>query len=217
MDPKQPNLDGNRLLYEVAALVERVDELYGLYLDATAGFRENVEVVKRGQDRARRACSQGADLDQLPLFFGRGDPNDAENVMLHRTTQGAFKARNAKGGSNHVRMGQLLLVLLFEYWEVEHRPRMAKALAIPDQRDLKVPVFGDLRRLRHAVLHRQGILDASTVRRLGVITGFQAKNAIVLSPEAVEDVIKAIKAGLDTFVRDVTQVDPQHRTIWHVR
>jgi hypothetical protein len=141
-----------------------VDELYGHYLDTTSGFVANERLVAETQVKIQSSLPPETDVDQLTLFYGNGDPNDPSNRILHRTTQGAYKARNAQGGQNHIRAAQLLLVLVFEYWESEHRARVAKALALTDRNELKVPVLVDLRHLRQDVIHHRGVVRGDTGR-----------------------------------------------------
>lgn len=65
---------------------------------------------------------------------------------------GEFRRRNRKGGPNHTRAAQLLILLMYEYWESEYRSSVAEALG-KDKNDLKIPLMGDLRLLRHDVIH----------------------------------------------------------------
>ena len=200
---------------EVAAFVEVIDNLYGVYLDACSGFGQNVQTVERAQAETRLGLPE-ADLDSLPFFMGRGSPNDPSNVMQHKTTQGAFKTRNATGGHNEVLLGQMLVVMVYEHWDSRHRQRLADALGIPTK-DLKSPLFGDLRLLRIDVLHRHGIVQKDTVKKAEVIKGLVEGEVVRLSRETVEEVVRGIKAVLDHLVVEQGGEDPKHRTVWHVR
>jgi hypothetical protein len=72
----------------VQEFANRVDQLYGLYLDSTMGFDSNVRTIERAQS------STGA-ADDSAFFISDGAPNDPDNVLLHQTTQGEFKKRNS--------------------------------------------------------------------------------------------------------------------------
>ncbi|MCR9161924.1 MAG: hypothetical protein ACE37F_26070 [Nannocystaceae bacterium] len=201
---------------EVAAFVEVVDNLYGVYLDAGLGFMAIAKQVCEGQDKVRGEFPPGTDLDALPQFIGRGSPNDAGNVMQHKTTQGQFKARNAKGGHNQVLLGQMLLVLLYEHWESEHRARVAAAIGIP-RKDLKASLFGDLRLVRNDIIHCRGIIQEKTIEKLEVVQGLVVGEVLRLSEDAVEETVRAIKRVLDNLVVEHGGEDPKHRTVWRVR
>lgn len=115
-DPK----DRRVLLVEaMQEFPDRIDELYGLYLDTTQGFKANVDTLNKMQEASAHLVSDQAALDQLPFFVGRGDPNDPNNVLLHQTTQGQFKPRNPPDGSNHRLLSQYFIVLVYHLWENE--------------------------------------------------------------------------------------------------
>ena len=197
---------------EVAAFVERIDEVYGLYLDATVGFKANAQQVRGAQEQSRNVVEPGTDLDSLPMFVGRGDPTDPASVLLHMTTQGQFKRRNDDDGDNHVRLAHWVVVLLFEYWETEHRASIADALGIATG-DLRVPIFGDLRRLRHVVIHHNGVVDDKCAHKMEVISGLKARERLVLSASDVESLVRSVKAALDGLVQERVGLDPAHRIV----
>ena len=198
------------------AFARVVDGLYGHYLDSTTGFVANERMVADSQRRPLAGLPLGANRDELSFHYGNGDPNDPKSRALHRTTQGAYKARNAKGGANHIRAGQLLVVLLYEYWESEHRSKVAMVLGV-DRDVLKVPFIGDLRLLRQDVIHHQGIVRPETVKKLEVLGGFTQDAAIALSGEQVEDLIVGLKAALDELAVQYGVPNPNYRGAWLVQ
>lgn len=202
-----------RLDYAVRQFVEVVDQLFGFYLDCIAGFRENVDRVMRVQSEMNVTTSSSP--DDLPLFFGKGDPNDSKNVMLHETTQGAFKERNRQGGRNQFLLGQYVVVLLYTSWEKSHRERLTAALGLEEP--LELPLMGDLRLLRHEILHNRGRISNRTARRLKVIEGLGPGDNIDLDQDSVEALLRGTKQALDQLVLERLGRDPKHRTVWHVR
>ena len=95
MGPSRETIPEERrtaLMEATQEFADRLDELYGLYLDTTQGFKANVDTLNKMQEASAHLVSDQAALDQLPFFVGRGDPNDPNNVMQHQTTQGQFKA-----------------------------------------------------------------------------------------------------------------------------
>jgi len=212
-----PNVDVSQLRSVVEAFVTTVDDLYGHHLDSTAGFTANHKLMIRAQEEIRNSLPPEIDLDQLEFFYGHGNPNDPSNRLLHKTTQGEFKRRNAKGGRNHVRAGQLLLVLIYAFWEHEYRPPLAAALGLADQNDLKLPLLGDLRLLRRDIIHHRGIATKETVTRLSAGHGFEEGSEINLSGSDLEELIRKIKGAMDELVVQAGGTDPLHRTLWHVQ
>ena len=56
-----------------------------------------------------------------------------------------------------------------------------------------------------------------TVQKLEVLEGFTAGTELVLDRDAVESIVRGLKAALDELVEGATGVDPEHRKIWHVQ
>ena len=149
-------------LDEVAGqFVEVVDTCFGLYLDCSSGFWKNHEALVKNQHLTFPSVSKEVasiqtleDLDTLETFLGRGPPTDPKNILYHKCTQGEFKRRNSRGGTNEQFLGRYCVVLLYEYWESEYRKRFADAAGLPREQ-LTNDLFGDLRHLRNAVLHNR--------------------------------------------------------------
>jgi hypothetical protein len=208
-------IDLSTLCAAVTELVSSVDRLYGLYLDSGLGFLANAEQLRRGQEHSRSLVPPGTDLDSLPHFIGRGDPNDPANVLQHRTTQGQFLRRNERGGENHVLVSQMLVVLICSFWEHEFRPRLADVLHVLPS-EILVPIFGDLRLLRNDIVHNRGILQETTIRRLEVVAAGQPGTTLTFNDAAIETLVRNIKSALDALVVRSGGSDPQHRTLWHL-
>lgn len=206
------------LTRETKAFVDKIDELYGFYLDSTLGFLRNHEFMVQSQllDAAK---AEAGDIDQdlSSLYFGKESPTDPNNQVLHSTTQGEFKRRNGYKGKNHALLAQLLLVMLYEYWDTEYRYRIAKALGFQRADQLKIPLFGDLRRLRNDILHRQGIASPETVSKLEIIKAITPNKPIIPTAGNVDRLIRALKFCLDTLITDAGGADPRYRLLRRAR
>lgn len=134
-------VDAKNVVEALTAFTARLDEIFGLYLDAVGGFGANFELVVRIQKDSRHLVSSPEQLDELPYLIGRGDPNDKTNVLLHQTTQGRFKERNAAGGLNDRLLSQYFVVLVFHLWEHEYRARIADILKVASPQDLEMDIF----------------------------------------------------------------------------
>jgi len=195
---------------------DRLDKLYGLYLDTTLGFKANLDVLKNGQEASAHLVSDPTELYNLPVFIGRGDPNNPNNVLLYQTTQGKFKARNAPGGANYRLLSQYFVVLAFHLWEHEYRPRIASLFGLKEADEFKMPIFGDIRLLRNEILKHRGVLTKDTVKKLQVVGGLQVGGVIDFSGYDLEQLVHTVKAALDNLVQSATGTDPKLRTVWHV-
>ncbi len=204
---------------EYAAAIARVT---ALYLDSNQGFANNTARLDEGQRQALVGLRKSdpshatrAHVDSLDYLYGKGDPSDPSNVLLHWSTQGQFRARNEVHGSNRRLIGQLCLVLTFEYWEGEYRQRIAEALGRP-RKELTEPILGDLRLIRNDVVHHRGILTERTARRLLVIEGLDIGDEVSFDDEAFHSIIHDIRAFLDRLILEATGVDPEYRALHHI-
>lgn len=187
--------------------VAETNAAYGLYLDALMGFTALADLVVRNQKAT-------GSKDDSQFFYGQGPPTDPKNVLLHQTTQGALKQRVQRGGRHYFLMGRWLIVLVYELWEAGYRTPFAQAAGI-DRGTLFVSVFGDLRRLRHDILHRKGVLNGDTVNRLEVLP-HPLTGCVDYDEEQVRQIIGLVKAAVDELVLTWTGVDPAYRTVWRV-
>jgi hypothetical protein len=210
-------VDLSRLKAAATNYATVVDDLYGHYLDSTSGFIANVRRIEETQNQSYSSLVLDANLDNSLVFYGHGDPNDPSNRMLHRTTQGEYKRRNTVGGRNHLRAAQLLIVLIFEYWESAHRAKIASALGLEEHSSLKVPIMGDLRLLRQDVVHHRSIVRSETARKLTVIEGICSDIELSLGSEDVELLVHNVKEALDHLVVNAGGNDPELRKVWHVQ
>jgi len=187
----------------VREFVQTVDGLYGYYLDCTLGFSVFAERL-----------SQTIKVAGSHVFIGSGNPNKPTSRVKHQTTIGELLGRNVKGGQNYARAGQLLVVLVFVFWESGFRGRIAGNLGLESE-DLIVPAMGDIRLLRNDVIHNRSVIRSRTTKRLEVfrVPGLKAGRDLSLSEADAERLVRAIKAAMDELVVSAGEPDPQHRTI----
>jgi hypothetical protein len=134
-----------------------IDDAVALYLDSQVAMTMFSETLTKLQLRiAAQERLSVQHLDQLSYTYGNGDPNDPPSVGLVSVTQGMVKARNAKGGRNHLLLGQRFIVDLYSFWEDGYRSKIAEALN-QERGSIRSDVFGDIRHLRNSVVHHFGI------------------------------------------------------------
>ena len=149
------------------------------------GWSLSITVEAQGQ-------KETGTTDDNRFFYTLGDPLSTENLLLHETTQGDFKARNRDEGPNYVLLARFLIVILFELWETGYRSDIAKAADIP-RSELLLPVFGDLRLLRHEILHNKGRLTPEIAQKLEVVAA-PTTNSVDLDKKDVERLCLAARA-----------------------
>ncbi|MGA1825502.1 MAG: hypothetical protein ACMUIP_12660, partial [bacterium] len=76
--------------------------------------------------------------------------------MHYSSTQAEYKKRNSPDGINYRFIGNMALISIYEYWENSCRNKLANYHQV-DQKKIKSIIFGDLRLLRHSIVHHKGI------------------------------------------------------------
>ena len=204
------------LVATTGELANRLNGLYGLYLDATTGFKFNFAKVKESQEGSAHLVSDPDELDQVPMSYGHGDPEDPGSRLQHQTTQGEYKARNAPGGANFRFLSHTFIVFAYQLWEEEYRGRIAELLG-KETNELSIPLLGDIRLLRHDILKHRGVLTEDKSKRLQVIHYLVGGQYITFSESDIEQLVREIKAALDNMVLAATGTDPEFRKEWRLQ
>lgn len=116
---------------------------------------------------------------------------------LHQVPVETIKARNSAGGENFRLIGHVCLVTLFHYWEDRYRPLFAEALTVK-KNEIQVPLFGDIRRYRQAIIHNHGEATAE-LETCNVLRWFTRGQQIMLSRDMFEEIIDGALATLEGF------------------
>jgi|SRR2546428_11498244 len=204
-----PNINYRRLHQLSDELTQFLTRIHALYLDAVAGFAFVHKRVLTDQRKFRNLV-KGSEIDSEELQDSRMFSYTqifAEDFCasgFHRATQGEVKARNSPGGSNYKTLGQLCLVALYDYWNDYLRREyvVAKGQLNAKEQDLDIvkerlrkhashDLWGDLRKLRIAIVHNQGIAD-SEVARCKLIRWFQPGDSIDISPARMKAILFAV-------------------------
>lgn len=110
---------------------EVIDDIYGIYLDATKGFIDNKTQLEISQlDSIHKLSVTLEYLDNIPFAYGVGDPNLSSSYVLHHCTQGEYKNRNDQNGKNFATLGNLCTAQLYQYWEDFYREQIAKSIGL---------------------------------------------------------------------------------------
>jgi len=94
--------------------------------------------------------------------------------------QGKVKERTARKGTNHILMGRLCVVHAYAFWESYLREEVR--LAFEAGETPKHDLWGDLRIMRHAILHNKGIAGPD-FRRMKLLKWFKPGEPVNLDFE----------------------------------
>jgi hypothetical protein len=172
--------------------------LHTLYLDTIAGFKILHHQVKNYQNKIKSFlgdCEEAGEefQDKCSIDYKMLCEEDFNVVSMWPTMkQGEVKKRTAKNGTNYILMARQCVVSAYTYWEVYLRKEIGIALGIiePKIKDkeeiqrilnkyVKSDFWGDMKRLRHAILHKNGIAD-SDISKCKILKWFEPGQPIDL-------------------------------------
>ena len=194
--PVEPIIDEYRAI---------VDAIYGIFLDARDGFANVLEKAKRSSDESRQRVEKlieekpeyaGMKYGGLEHSYGRVVRAGTQSYgHLHQVPIEELIRRNSEGGSNFQFIGNTCLAMVYQYWEDHYRSLVARALGA-EAAQMEVPVFGELRWLRHAIIHNRAIATAD-VEKCERFNWYKRGDQIIFSRERFELVIDGILEALD--------------------
>lgn len=179
-------------------LLRHAESTFGLFHDAAQGAlafgRSLEELVRYEVDRGLTR----ADALNAKLTHGTGNPAEG-GMALHTSTLGEAIERNQPHGSNERFLGSMCLVSIYGFWDSGTRSEIARALCI-EHNSVKSDLFGDIRTLRHLLLHAGGVAD-NTVAKCKVLKWFEPGESVIIDRDKLCEVVEHIRAfpeGLHT-------------------
>lgn len=171
-----------------------VNQQVGMYTDALAGFAGHHTQIELQVHRVNRPVERRVeDGMQVVVWASYEDPTKPEIIHNRIIRAGDYLEANASGGSNEQQHARAILIFLFTFWEDEIRPRLASVKEV-ELNQVRSDVMGDLRIIRHAILHAKGIVRKEEHRRLRVLGHLvPVDEQIHLPHEVMRDVFVLIK------------------------
>lgn len=188
----------------VREYIDLINAQVGMYMDALGGFAGHVARVERQIHRVlgptRRHGPKAR--EQVVVWASYEDPSRPDVIHNRILRADDYLSANARGGSNELQHARSVLVFLFTAWELEIRPRLARAAAVP-LNEVTSDIMGDLRIVRHAVLHAKGVLAKEEHRRLKVLGGmFPAEQLIKPGYEEMHQIFVYMKRDCARLMTD---------------
>ena len=177
---------------------QNVHSILGVFLDGTMGLG----LLRKHFDKVQREALRLVDdldvssLDATDFLYGKGDPNSPDAIILHKAKQADFKARIQQGSKNETFLGNMCLVMIYQYWEDHYRLKIAKALGMEDKDDLKCAIMGDVRHLRRSIIHNNGIA-VPEVNNCELLKWFAPGDHIMIDQSNLEELVQHIDSCLE--------------------
>ena len=190
--------------------VRILDSIYGVFLDSCQGFssakslfeQSQLLTIKRNRklEAAKRPPSNVHynltinDFDTSCMIYSKGKKEESDYRVLHYCpTQGEYKRRNSPEGENYRFIGNMALIAIYEYWESSCRNKLAVYHGVK-LKQIKSQIFGDLRFLRHSIVHHGGIA-LPVVEKCKEFIWYKASDEIFINGDQMEEIVAAIKVS----------------------
>lgn len=170
-----------------------VKDTYVFYLDSFKGL----EMVRTAVERRQKESQFSDDETDVPYFKHYDEPVELHGLV--QITIETFKKNNSEDGRNYEMLGNLCLVAIYSWWEDGYREKFAACLG-KTKNEIKAPIMGDIRFLRTAIVHNNGVATEDC-ERCEVLKWFKRGDRILLTFENFERVILEIKKFLDVFYK----------------
>jgi hypothetical protein len=149
--------------------IDFVNEQVGTYMDALGGFAGHYSRVQRQVHRISRPVGRRQENGETVIVYTSYEDLTKPDIIHNRIVRAdTYLEANSPGGSNEQRHARSIVVFLFTFWEDEIRPRLAEAKGV-SVNEIRSNIMGDMRILRHAILHAKSSIRPEEHRRLKVI------------------------------------------------
>jgi hypothetical protein len=201
-DPELEALDTAKSMKEafddvIREYIDFVNGQVGAYMDAIAGFAGHYVRVERQVHRVLRGHPRTDQSGRPIIVLVSYEIPDEPDVILNNIYRAEdYLSANAVGGSNEQQYAQAILVFLFTFWEDEIRPRLAAAKGV-DKGQITSDIMGDLRLVRHAILHARGILRRDKHQKLKKLRSmFPLDEPVKITYDSMHQIFILIKQDL---------------------
>lgn len=175
--------------------IDFVNRQVGVYMDALAGFAGHCTQIERQVHRINRPVNSRIDDNgqNVVVWTSYEDPTKPDIIHNRIIRASEYIDINSQGGFNEQQHAQAVLVFIFTYWEEEIRPRLAISRNVK-LNDIISEIMGDLRILRHSILHTKGIIRSDKLKSLKKLKDmFVVDQPIYISYESMHQIFILIK------------------------
>ena len=180
----------------------------GAYSDACAGYRRNEITIRRQVARVLKQTGRKIGDKGIPSIVTTSveDPTAPDAIIQTIRLSQDYIEANGRAGSNEQQLCRAIIVFIFTYWDDVTRYLCAQALGV-EKGELKLPIAGDLRILRHAILHDRGAVPAPAHGKLEVLAGLFAPGAdIIFTHAKMHEIFRLIDKHLALFTLEKLEI-----------
>ncbi len=181
-----------------------VTSILGVYLNTIGGFHLCLKEVTAYQEnqleqlrKTRPECASIEFLDSTPGQYCEGNPNISGAKVLFECTLGEYKKRNSPRGLNHRVIGNMCIIVIYQYWEDYFRPEVARNLG-KEKDDISSDIMGDLRYLRHSIIHHESIA-LKEVENCKLLRWYKEGDEIFIDEDKFKNIVSYINVFIETL------------------
>jgi hypothetical protein len=174
----------------------------GVYMDAVAGFSGNRVRMELQVARVQRRFKKGKDIDGADLVVSTSleEPSRPDVIIQRISKVDSYISTNSPSGFNEQQQAWGIIIFVFSLWDEEIRPRLARAKGVSSS-EIIVDAMGDLRLVRHAILHNKGRLTVANYKKLRALKDLFAPDAkISISYDAMHQIFIRSKQGIGGLI-----------------
>jgi hypothetical protein len=176
--------------------IDLVNLHVGAYVDACAGFAGNKARVERQVAKIMREqrSKPNAKDGTVVVFASFDDPGSPDSIHHRIVAARDFIENNSEAGSHAQMHAQSAVVFLFSKWDEVIRPKLAIAKNLRPN-EITLDIMGDLRLIRHAILHNDGYLTETAHSKLKVVAAVVPFGKLNLSNDVMHAIFAQVKTG----------------------
>lgn len=180
-----------------------INMTYMAYLDITVGFSKVIDKVDNNRPHAQKE-NNPIDYEKrrnsIFQFFESITHREEDLPIKYEqiSTITEIRARNSEGARNQWFFANMCVVWIYQSWEDHYRKKIAAALGCK-KNDILCPVFGDLRKLRNAIIHNLGV-SSSDLEKTEVLGPFKRGVPLYLNEKHLRTIVENIHDYLDTLI-----------------
>jgi hypothetical protein len=141
--------------------VDVLNALAGAHAFALAGLSKEREYWSE-----RLASTETPVTEDSTVYISNGRPEYPSTVAYSKWRLGDLPELLGVGGAVMTRVSQQWVISVYAEWDEHYRGLISNAMGLAEP--LKLPMFGDLRRFRHDIVHHRGIATAENSGRCEV-------------------------------------------------
>lgn len=180
----------------------------GAYTDACGAYRSNHREISTQVSKVLKGARRKLDSKGVPSIVHTSvkDPTAPDVVVQTTRLSKEFLEANSRNGSNEQQICQAIVIFVFTYWDYVTRHELALSLGV-EKNEILLPIAGDLRLLRHAIIHDGGVLSGASHKRLEVLGEyFRPDQGVIFPHDRMHHIFRLLDRGVAKLTMETLDI-----------